>query len=43
MPPGHPGRAGRIEEHLITSEMLKNNPLGDPHERRLFVYLPSSG
>jgi S-formylglutathione hydrolase FrmB len=33
-------RAGQLEEHLITSELLRGNPLGDPHERPLWVYLP---
>jgi hypothetical protein len=32
--------AGRIEEHVISSEVLRGNPLGDPHERPLLVYLP---
>jgi len=32
--------AGRIDERVITSELLKNNPLGDPHERPIWVYLP---
>jgi S-formylglutathione hydrolase FrmB len=32
--------AGRIDEHVITSELLRSNPLGDPHERPLWVYLP---
>ena len=32
--------AGRIEERVISSEMLRGNPLGDPHERPLLVYLP---
>ncbi len=32
--------AGRIDEHVITSELLRDNPLGDPHERPLWVYLP---
>jgi Putative esterase len=32
--------AGQIEEHVITSELLRDNPLGDPHERPLWVYLP---
>jgi hypothetical protein len=32
--------AGRIDEHVITSELLRGNPLGDPHERPLWVYLP---
>ena len=32
--------AGRIEEHVISSELLRGNPLGDPHERPVLVYLP---
>jgi S-formylglutathione hydrolase FrmB len=32
--------AGQLEEHVITSELLRDNPLGDPHERPLWVYLP---
>ena len=32
--------AGRVEEHVITSELLRANPLGDPWERPLWVYLP---
>ena len=32
--------AGQIEEHVVTSEQLRGNPLGDPHERPLWVYLP---
>src|SRR2546430_13501762 len=32
--------AGRIDEHVITSELLRANPLGDPCERPLLVYLP---
>ncbi|HEY3734865.1 MAG TPA: alpha/beta hydrolase-fold protein [Streptosporangiaceae bacterium] len=32
--------AGRIDEHVITSELLRGNPLGDPHERPVLVYLP---
>jgi S-formylglutathione hydrolase FrmB len=32
--------AGRIDEHVITSELLRANPLGDPAERPLWVYLP---
>jgi S-formylglutathione hydrolase FrmB len=31
---------GRIEDHVIVSEALRGNPLGDPHERPLWVYLP---
>jgi len=32
--------AGRIDEHIIGSELLRGNPLADPHERPLTVYLP---
>ncbi len=32
--------AGRIDERTISSELLRGNPLGDPHERPLLVYLP---
>ena len=32
--------AGRIDEHVVDSELLRGNPLGDPHERPLVVYVP---
>ena len=32
--------AGRLEKLTIASEALRGNPLGDPHERQLWVYLP---
>jgi hypothetical protein len=32
--------AGRLERHTITSELLAGNPLGDPADRPLEVYLP---
>ena len=32
--------AGRFEEHELASEALRGNPLGDPHTRPLWVYLP---
>ena len=32
--------AGRIDEHVITSELLRANPLGDPCDRPLLVYVP---
>jgi S-formylglutathione hydrolase FrmB len=32
--------AGQVEEHVVTSELLRGNPLGDPAERPLWVYLP---
>ena len=32
--------AGRLERHTITSELLADNPLGDPAERPVEVYVP---
>jgi S-formylglutathione hydrolase FrmB len=32
--------AGRIDEQVITSDLLRGNPLGDPHQRPVLVYLP---
>jgi len=32
--------AGRLDEHVITSELLRDNPLGDPADRPLWVYVP---
>jgi hypothetical protein len=32
--------AGRFDEHVFPSEALRGNPLGDPHERPLWVYVP---
>jgi S-formylglutathione hydrolase FrmB len=32
--------AGRFEEHAFESDALKDNRLGDPHVRPLWVYLP---
>ena len=40
MLPWSAGLAGRIDEHVITSELLRDNPLGDPSERPLWVYVP---
>jgi S-formylglutathione hydrolase FrmB len=31
---------GRFEEHTLESELLRDNPLGDPSHRPLWVYLP---
>jgi S-formylglutathione hydrolase FrmB len=31
---------GRFEEQTVASRVLRGNPLGDPHERPLWVYLP---
>ena len=38
-PWAHP-MAGRIEEHVVDSQALTGNPLGDPHRRPLLVQLP---
>ncbi len=38
-PWSHPA-AGRFDEHVVESEALRGNPLGDPHERPLWVYVP---
>lgn len=32
--------AGRLDQHVIDSEALTNNPLGDPHRRPIWVYTP---
>ena len=32
--------AGRVDELEIESEVLRDNPLGDPAVRPLWVYLP---
>src|SRR5438093_11508869 len=32
--------AGRVDELEIESEVLRGNPLGDPHVRPLWVYVP---
>jgi Putative esterase len=32
--------AGRLDELVFESEVLKGNPLGDPHRRPLWVYVP---
>ena len=32
--------AGRLDEHAFESTVLEGNPLGDPHVRPLWVYLP---
>ena len=32
--------AGRIDRHRFESRLLAGNPLGDPHERDLYVYVP---
>jgi hypothetical protein len=31
---------GRFDEHVVASDALRGNPLGDPHERPLWVYVP---
>jgi S-formylglutathione hydrolase FrmB len=32
--------SGRLDEHLFESELLRRNPLGDPWQRPLWVYVP---
>ncbi len=32
--------AGRLDRHTIDSTLLRGNPLGDPHERPVWVYAP---
>ena len=32
--------AGRLDQDVITSELLRGNPLGDPAERPIWVYVP---
>jgi S-formylglutathione hydrolase FrmB len=42
-PPGPPwggALAGRIDGHVVHSEILESNPLGDPPRRPLYVYVP---
>jgi hypothetical protein len=31
---------GRFDEHVVESELLRDNPLGDPHRRPLWVWTP---
>jgi S-formylglutathione hydrolase FrmB len=31
---------GRLEEHVLDSRALADNPLGDPHQRPVWVYTP---
>lgn len=31
----------RVDKHVVTSEVLRGNPLGDPHERPLWVQVPA--
>ena len=40
MPLWPPEFAGRMNEHTIDSDLLRDNPLRDPHERPLWVYTP---
>ncbi|MCC6619168.1 MAG: enterochelin esterase [Chloroflexi bacterium] len=32
--------AGRLDQHVIDSEALTGNPLGDPHRRPVWIYTP---
>src|SRR3979409_1946256 len=40
LPPWFFEPKGRYDEHLFESEVLKANPLHDPSQRPLWVYLP---
>jgi S-formylglutathione hydrolase FrmB len=40
MQPWQTEPVGRFEREVIDSQALRDNPLGDPHERPLWVYLP---
>ncbi len=40
MPPWPAPLHGRLEQDMFASELLRSNPLGDPAERPLWVYLP---
>ena len=31
---------GRVDRHVVDSGVLRDNPLGDPHRRPLYVYVP---
>src|ERR1700722_14431576 len=39
-PPWPAALAGRLEKLTFASDLLRGNPLGDPHARPLQVYLP---
>lgn len=39
-PPWERPLAGRFEEHVVDSQALTGNPLGDPHARPLLVWTP---
>lgn len=40
LPPWFFEPKGRYDEHVFESQVRKGNPLGDPHHRPLWVYLP---
>jgi hypothetical protein len=39
-PPWRRPLRGRLDEHVVESRALQRNPLGDPHARPLWVYVP---
>jgi S-formylglutathione hydrolase FrmB len=39
-PPWGHAWAGQLDEHVLDSQALTGNPLGDPHLRPLYVYTP---
>src|SRR5919199_4180905 len=40
MQPWSTERKGRFDEHVVESELLRGTPLGAPHRRPLWVYVP---
>ena len=40
MLPWNASLAGRLDREVIDSQLLRGNPLGDPHERPLWIYVP---
>jgi S-formylglutathione hydrolase FrmB len=40
MLPWEAALAGRLDRRMISSRLLRGNPLGDPHERPIWVYVP---
>ncbi len=39
-PPWGHAWSGHLDEHVIDSEALTGNPLGDPHRRPVYIYTP---
>lgn len=41
--PWHGELRGRLDRLVVDSQVLRGNPLGDPHVRPLYVYQPTHG